>query len=147
MALPSSYWIWISRDQDRIQHFEQAPSLPVDGHIRKRLGPPQLFPQLEPNELFYSRTFKRTGPSEWPGQGGKKHRNSQISPDKWIKVCQAETDHSKISRDPFPDRTYWWPLALQSQFVSRRNHLCISLFFWSSTGNLKDYLLNYQVSY
>lgn len=81
----------------------------LNKHLPCQLTPTEVFGSFpiistELHEVFYPGAFIYDCPSEWPGLGGekkkKKHRNSQMSPDKWIKVCQVETDHSKISRGP-----------------------------------------------
>ena len=102
MALPWSHWIWISRDEARHQYFEQASSLPVDTHWSVWTFP-NHFHRTSWGILSWSfylwLSFWMTR-ARREKKNKTKHRNSQMSPDKWIKVCQVETDHSKISRGP-----------------------------------------------
>ena len=149
MAPPWSHWIWISRDEARHQHFEQALSLLVDAHWSVWIFP-NHFHRTSWGILSWSfylqLSFWMTRARRETKQNKTKHINSQMSPDN-----QGLPSGNRSQQDlqgPIPDRTSWRLLALQSHSLYLKEIIRAFLFFsWSSTGNLRNYLLNYQVSY
>ena len=148
MAPPWSHWIWISKDEARHQHFEQAPSLPVDTHWSVWIFP-NHFHRTSWGILSWSFYLRL---SFWMTRARRENKTKQNTGTvRWaqiIKVCQVETDHSKISRGPSQTEHPGGSLLCSPTVcVWKKSSVHFSFFSWSSTGNLRNYLLNYQVSY